>query len=83
LASAVIQCTSTLVSRQGVPSWRNGRVMRPAACSAFHGLHHGRVSASRRAKVAAVTVAWMSVRVVVIVLAPWQWTRKVGSFTVV
>jgi hypothetical protein len=33
--------------------------------------------------VAAVTVAWMSVRVMVIVLAPWQWKRKVGGFTAV
>jgi hypothetical protein len=33
--------------------------------------------------VAAVMVAWMSVRVVVIALAPWQWARKVGGFTAV
>jgi hypothetical protein len=57
--------------------------MHPAAFSAFHGSHHGRVSASRRAMVAAATGAWMSVRVVVIVLPPWQWKRKVGGFTVV
>ncbi len=31
----------------GVPSWRSGRVIRPAACSAFQGLSHGRCPFSK------------------------------------
>ena len=37
------QSIRTLIPRYGIPLERRGRVMRPAACSAFHGLNQGRI----------------------------------------
>ena len=46
---------NTLIPRYGIPLDRRGRVMRPAACSAFHGLSQGLTPCSREATICAVT----------------------------
>src|SRR5216683_1674000 len=59
-AMALAHRERTLIPLYGFPLWRSGRVIRPAACSAFHGLTQGLTPFSKWLTIWLVIRVWTS-----------------------